>query len=233
MKGFWIILTIVVAGLIGLFFVFNKSEPAPQSNLTSPTEVVPEDHIRGNPNAAVTIIEYGDFQCPACKATYPMLKTLEEEMASNVRIVFRHLPLASIHQHAFAAARAAEAAAAQGKFWEMHDLLYERQEQWSSQANAAAIFKTYAEELALDIAAYEEAVSAKATTDKINSAVSFAFEHQLTSTPTLYLNDQKLEPNPRSYGELKSKVEELIASPTTWLGGRRGQPALVARTLFF
>jgi protein-disulfide isomerase len=85
------------------------------------------DHIQGSAKAAVTLVEYGDYECPYCGQAYPIVKKLQKQMGDQVRFVFRNFPLAEMHPHAAHAAQAAEAAAAQGKFWEMHDMLYERQ----------------------------------------------------------------------------------------------------------
>ena len=103
------------------------------------------EHVLGNPAAPVTVIEYGDFECPYCAAAAPVLKQLVEESDGQVRLVFRHFPLADNHPHALTAALAAEAAAAQGAFWPMHDLLFARQDRLSDVA-----LRAYAEELGLD-----------------------------------------------------------------------------------
>jgi protein-disulfide isomerase len=96
------------------------------TKLTPP--VGPRDHIKGPANAPVTLVEYGDFECPYCGAAYPIVKKVQELLADDLRFVFRHFPLAQIHIHAESAAEASEAAGAQERFWEMHDLLYENQQ---------------------------------------------------------------------------------------------------------
>jgi protein-disulfide isomerase len=103
------------------------------------------EHVLGNPDAPVTVIEYGDFECPYCAAAAPVLRLLVEESDGRVRLVFRHFPLADTHPHALTAALAAEAAGAQGAFWPMHDLLFARQDRLSDVA-----LRAYAEELGLD-----------------------------------------------------------------------------------
>ena len=114
------------------------------------------EHVLGNPDAPVTVIEYGDFECPYCAAAAPVLRRLVEESDGQVRLVFRHFPLADNHPHALTAALAAEAAGAQGAFWPMHDLLFARQDRLSDVA-----LRAYAQELGLDgdrvlgIAAYQ------------------------------------------------------------------------------
>src|SRR6516165_7176279 len=107
------------------------------------------DHVIGAPHAVATVVEYGDFECPNCKQAAPAVKLLLERFAGRVRFVFRHFPLEEVHPHALAAAEAAEAAGGQGKFWEMHDLLFENQSHLKAQH-----LRAYAERLGLDRARY-------------------------------------------------------------------------------
>jgi protein-disulfide isomerase len=107
------------------------------------------DHLLGAPHAPLTIVEYGDFECPNCKQAAPAVKLLLERFAGKVRFVFRHFPLEEVHPHALAAAEAAEAAAGQGKFWQMHDLLFENQSHLKLQN-----LQSYADRLGLDRARY-------------------------------------------------------------------------------
>ena len=211
-KVFWIILAVVITALIGLFVIFNRSDSAQNQATANPSEVTSQDYVRGKPEAKVTLIEYGDFQCPACGNAYPLLKQLEEEYPEQLKVVFRHFPLTSIHPNAFAAARAAEAAGAQGKFFEMHDLIYEKQSEWSSSPQAANFFKQYAEQLGLDVEKYEDDYGSGQTTDRINAAVKLGQDMELSATPTFYLNGEKLDPNPKNYDEFKAKIESALQS---------------------
>src|SRR6266478_5042500 len=113
----------------------------------SPTESV---HIRGNPNAPVTLEEFGDFECPSCKNVATFLDEVVKEYQPSVRVIFRNFPLA-MHQHSRDAALAAEAAGLQGRFWEMHDMLFREQVVWSSASDAGTLFDSYAETLGLDL----------------------------------------------------------------------------------
>ena len=105
--------------------------PRTSNSTQAPTLTLPvsdrRDHIRGNQSAAVTLVEYGDFECPHCGQAYLVLGELMDQVGDQLRLVFRHFPLAQIHPHAELAAEAAEAAGAQGQFWEMHDMLFENQ----------------------------------------------------------------------------------------------------------
>ena len=116
----------------------------PQAQLTVPV-VADRDHIQGPDGAPVTLVEYGDYECPYCGAAYPVLKEIQSQMGDGLRFVFRNFPITSSHPHAEKAAEAAEAASAQGRFWEMHDHLYEHQEQLRGEhlhANAQALGRT-------------------------------------------------------------------------------------------
>src|SRR5690606_2501503 len=116
--------------------------------------VVLSEHIKGTPDASVTLTEYADFQCPACGQFHSIMKTVEERYGDRLAIEFKHFPLTSIHPYAMPAAKAAEAAGVQGKFFEMHDKLFEDQAAWSQSGTPQVFFNKYAEELGLDVALF-------------------------------------------------------------------------------
>ena len=119
------------------------------SELTSPVSA--RDHAQGTENAPLTLVEYGDYQCPYCGAAYPVVKQVQKALGKKLRFVFRNFPLTQMHPYALVAAEAAEAAALQGKFWEMHDLLFERQQLLEPEALAL-----WAQELGLDLEQFEK-----------------------------------------------------------------------------
>ena len=141
-----------------------------------------ESHFTGPADAPVTVIEFGDFECPACGALHPILQHVKENN-SEVKFVYRHFPLTSIHPRARPAALAAEAAAAQGKFFEYHDQLYENQSQLGDQD-----FITHAEAIGLDVAAFEQALADGVGEDAVQQDVSDSAALGLRSTPTLFVN---------------------------------------------
>jgi len=142
------------------------------------------EHVLGNPDAPVTVIEYGDFECPYCAAAAPVLRQLVEESDGEVRLVFRHFPLAGNHPHALTAALAAEAAGAQGAFWPMHDVLFARQDRLSDVA-----LRAYAEELGLDgDAVVGEA--AQAFADKVAADFEQGLEDEVAGTPTVIVDGE-------------------------------------------
>lgn len=208
-KLFWLILTLSLAGLIGLFALTNQGSDNQVQPAGDIQTVVADDHIRGNAEAPHTLIEYGDLQCPACASMQPIVNRLIEDMPSEVRLVFRHFPLPG-HTNAFAGARAAEAAGAQGKFFEMADLLYERQNQWSSSTNVLnQFFRNYAQELGLDGEKFNADYNSQATTSRINRDITSGNELGVSSTPTFYLDGKPIQSS-ANYETFRRTVEEAM-----------------------
>lgn len=170
------------------------------------------DWKKGNPEAEVTLVEYLDFQCPACRAYHPLVKQLVDEYGDRVQFVARHFPIINIHPNAMASGRAAEAAGRQGKFWEMHDKLFELQEEWASVRNPEEHFVRYAEELGLDKERFENDYDDGALADKIEDSRLTAASIGVTGTPTFFLNGQRMQ-NPGSYEQFKQLIEEALAAP--------------------
>lgn len=153
------------------------------------------DHVKGSDKNEILFIEYGDFQCPSCGGAYPNVKTLLDEYGEDVTFVFRNFPLTSMHPNALAAAASAEAAGLQGKFWEMHDLLFENQSDWTN-ANTeqrTTIFRGYASALALDMEKFDVDLASKNVTQKINFDMALGKSAGTTATPTFFLNGAKVE----------------------------------------
>ncbi|MCS7054841.1 MAG: peptidylprolyl isomerase [Thermoflexales bacterium] len=163
--------------------------PKPVTCEPVPLNVTTSDHVIGNPQATTTIIEYGDFQCPACAAFHSQMKTWMAAVSDTVRLVFRHFPLPQ-HDKAIPAARAAEAAALQGKFWEMHDLLYEKQSEWAAKplAEITATLKTYAEALKLDVAQFERDLASEAVAARVQRDIDSGKAANVSGTPTIFLD---------------------------------------------
>lgn len=210
--GMWgAIAAVILLSVIGLIKLASISE-APKNTTagtTVPMEITSKDITAGSESAKVTIVEYADFQCPACGAYYPIVKQIKEEYPEDVRVVFRHFPLMQIHRNAFAAHLAAQAAHQQGKFWEMHDMLFETQQDWSEANNASDIFESYAQELGLDMKMYEEAISVGETREFINNQVQGGVDKGVNSTPTFFVNGEKIE-NPRGFDEFKQIIESKL-----------------------
>lgn len=184
----WKIIGVVAVIAIGASIVYSNSV----SNKAN-EGIVFEDHIKGNPDATVTLTEYSDFQCPACGQFFPVVKTLLEEQGDSIQFEYKHFPLITIHPYAVPAAKAAEAAGQQGAFFEMHDKLFENQQIWSKGVNPQSFFNTYAEELGLDVDLFKTHMKASLIEEKIQSEFEEARELGLSSTPTFFLNGKKME----------------------------------------
>jgi len=170
-----------------------------------------EDWVRGNPAAKVILIEYSDLQCPACAFYYPVLKKLEEEFGDKLAVVYRHFPL-PIHQNAKPAAYAAEAAGRQGKFWEMHDLIFESQKEWKDRKDINDVMKGYAQRLNLNTDQFTADFTSKEIREKVEVAYRSAISLGLNSTPTFFLNGKKIS-NPRNYEDFRNVLLQAINEP--------------------
>jgi protein-disulfide isomerase len=154
------------------------------SKLTPP--VGPGDHVLGDSEAPVTLLEYGDYECPYCGRAYLVVKEVLREVSPEVRFVFRHFPLAEVHPHALAAAEAAEAAGAQGKFWPMHAALFENQD-----ALEPADLLAYAEALGLDAARFVRELAAQTHLDKVQADFQSGVRSGVEGTPTFFVNGHR------------------------------------------
>ena len=141
------------------------------------------DHAHGLEDSPYTLVEYGDYECPDCGRLYVTLRDLQKDIASRLRVVFRHYPLSGIHHHAQQAAEAAEAAGVQGKFWEMHSLLFERQ-----QALHTKDLIRYGEELALDVERFRIELKNQTHSDRVRADFVAGVQNGVYRTPGLYLN---------------------------------------------
>jgi protein-disulfide isomerase len=144
------------------------------------------DHIQGSPDAAVTLLEYGDYECPYCGAAYPNIKEVQARAGELLRFVFRNFPITTSHPHAERAAEAAEASAVQGRFWEMHDTLYENQAHLGDYD-----LHGYAEQLGLDVAAFDAELAEGAHLPRIHEDFMSGVRSGVNGTPTFYLNGER------------------------------------------
>lgn len=152
-----------------------------EGQLTPP--VTERDHIAGPDDAPVTLVEYGDFECPFCGMAHPIVKAAQQELGSQLRFVFRHFPLAEAHPHARKAAQAAEAAGAQGNLWEMHDMLYEHQDALESEDLIG-----YAKTLGLDVAQFTRELEAGTYEKRVRDDFRSGVRSGVNGTPTFFVN---------------------------------------------
>jgi protein-disulfide isomerase len=184
---FWKIFGLLAVLLVVLAFVYGNhvSNKANEGiTLTS--------HIKGNPDAVVSLVEYSDFQCPACQAASQVVEDVLAEHEGKIRFEYKHFPLITIHPHALLAARAAEAAGQQGKFFEMHDALFENQANWSTSPSPQVFFNQYAEEIGLNMDTFKTHMRASMLRDEVLKQYDDARTLGLTGTPSFFLNGQKM-----------------------------------------
>ena len=177
----------------------------------SPTESV---HVRGNPNAPVTLEEFGDFECPSCKNLATFLNDLIKEYHPRVRLVFRNFPLA-MHQHARDAALAAEAAGLQGRYWEMHDTLYREQPVWSSSNDARTLFISYAETFGLDLQQFKRDMESEKVRARIESDQARAKSLGVQTAPSLFVDKREMGANDRNPEGVRRLVDAAVKAKSS------------------
>ncbi|MBP6005879.1 thioredoxin domain-containing protein [Candidatus Saccharibacteria bacterium] len=208
---------ILFVGLIGVFgYLIFKGDSNPESTedpasveLTDQQkQALLEGHAKLSEGANINVVEFGDFQCPACKAAEPEIERILGLYGDQINFYFRHRPLMSIHPNAKLAAITSEVAATEDKFWEMHDLLYQRQADWSSLSSTQVIdtFASYGTELGFDTADFRDQILGETGKGNINRDDDLAEELEVNGTPTFFVNGQRLA----SVSELEDKIKSLI-----------------------
>lgn len=218
-RRFMTILVALAIIFVG-FFAFSQRSSDKSSNGSSSAQ--PTNHIEGQGKSGVTLVEYGDYECSACAVYEPVLRQIRTTYAKDIYFQFRNLPLSAVHLNAFAAARAAEAANLQNKFWDMHDALYDpaNWQVWTTSSNAIDLFKVYAQQLGLDAGQFQSDFSS----EKVNSIIqadleAFKKTNQRMATPTFFLNGTFLdnarlvdENNRLSFEKFKTILDAEIAA---------------------
>jgi len=195
---FVIIAAVLAAVAFVVLFAGGRSAPTPNTNqnlLNIPYRAAAgaePPHAHGSPNAPVVLEEFGDFECPPCRRLHPVLKQIETDYSGRVRVIFRQLPLSEMHANALPAARASEAAAMQDRFWEMHNLLYEKQDEWKAKPNARLTFVEYARTLGMDADKFARDMDGEAVYDRIIADGQRANSLGVNGTPTVLLNNREL-----------------------------------------
>jgi len=166
-------------------------------------------HVRGNPDAPVTLEEFGDFQCPPCGSFAGFIEELLKEYDSRLRLVFRNFPLPG-HEHARDAALAAEAAGLQGKFWEMHDTLYREQEAWSKAPNTRELFESYAGTIGLNVDQFKTDMDSDKTRERVDSDRALADFLGVKVTPTLFINNRPVEQKDKNPEGVRAAINAAL-----------------------
>jgi protein-disulfide isomerase len=209
-KQFIAIVIVIVFGLFGILY-FTKDKNTNSGGAQGTSNVAASNHVDGPDDAKVTLLEYGDFQCPACGTFYPLVEKIREEYGDRIKFQFRNYPLVQIHPNAFIASRAAEAAEKQGKFFEMYNLLYKNQQSWTSSSNAGPIFEGYAQQLNLNAEQFKTDMESAGVADIINADVRAGQEAGVNSTPTFFINGKKIDKNPTSEEAFKKLIDDALA----------------------
>lgn len=205
------IAVVTLAIIVGaIFFMSKPSQQSQNIERVTDTQQLIGDAKRSINGATdkVTIVEFADFQCPACGAAHPIVKQILSDYKGKVTYVFRHFPL-PMHKNAVSAAIAAEAAGEQGKFFEYHDLLFNNQKDWGESTNSQELFLSYAEMLQLDTAKFKEALDKKANAERIQTDQDAGIALGVNSTPTFFINGEKI-PGIIQYEEFKQKIDPLL-----------------------
>jgi protein-disulfide isomerase len=208
-KRFWLIILIIIVVFGGALVLTGKHNNSGSSKGT------PSSHVEGQGKDNVRLIEYGDYECPFCEEYYPVVKQVAAQYNDQITFQFRNLPLTQIHPNAFAGARAAEAAALQGKFWQMHDMLYEEQSQWVNSSNPLNVFEGYASSLGLSTTQFDSDYASNKVNSTIQADISaFAKTGLPEATPSFLLNGKHITPNP-SVSSFEQLINNAIKQKTT------------------
>jgi protein-disulfide isomerase len=202
MKNPWVIVAVLAVVLIGGSVWYSGVVTERNNEGVSFTS-----HIKGNAEAAVTLVEYSDLQCPACAAFEPYVKDVMETYGASIRFEYKHFPL-PIHAMAEPAARAAEAAGQQGKFYEFSEKLFAEQATWSVSPNPAGLYLKYAGEMGLDVDLFKRHMNSSLVREKISAEMQEGRSLGVTGTPTFFLNGQKMVIN--SYEDFRAQIEAAI-----------------------
>ena len=207
--GVLLALVLIVAGMAWIGYM--QDHAGDPQELAIP--VSDSDWFQGGKDASVVLVEYSDFQCPACASYFPVMTALEQAYGDKLKIVYRNYPLTQLHPHAQLAAQAAEAAGLQGQFFAMHDLLFGNQKTWSAEADPTNTFIAYAEALKLDVARFTTDLTSDGVKDSIREDVLGRTRANVASTPTFFLNGFKIE-NPQGLDPFKAVIDAALNSTT-------------------
>ena len=195
-KNMWTWGIILVLAIIIISFFVSKGDRTIDPALFADVETFEDGpHLKGNAESGLVLIEYSDFQCPACKAAEPAVSGLNDTFGEQVAVAYRNFPLRSIHPNAQIGAQAAEAAAIQGKFWEMHDLLFENQDEWSKSFNPERYLVEYAETIGLNVDRFRYDLESDVVKDRVNADYDEAVALGLQGTPSFVYDGQAVNFN--------------------------------------
>jgi protein-disulfide isomerase len=170
----------------------SQGSPAQQQQSVAGVPGAEPAHVLGPADAPVRLEEFGDFECPPCGMFHPILQQMKQEFGDKLQVTFREFPLVPTHQHALAAASAAEAAGLQNKFWEMHDLIYDHQADWKKEFDVRPIFEGYAKQIGLDVERYKNDVNGDLVAQRIFQDGKRGHSLGVKGTPTVFMNGREV-----------------------------------------
>lgn len=223
----WIIFGVAIVGLLGGLIAYSRlSNPSADVSSVDTNSIIAAsdqngqiaDHVFGNTDSKVVLVEYGDFQCPSCGGAHPQIKEVTEEYKDKVLFIFRNFPLTTIHPNARAAAGAVEAAGLQGKYWEMHNIVFENQGEWESLSGTQRTdkFTSYAVDLGLNKDTFLKDIAGSNVNQKISFDQALGKKLSVSATPSFYLNGKALDEKVSSSivqgstTELKALLDEAL-----------------------
>ena len=191
----------------GIFFIDSKEKT--KVDVLENMQTIDGGNVLGNPNASIIVVEFADFQCPACAVYSEIMRQVVEQNSERIKYIYKHFPLVSIHSNALNSAYAAEAAAKQDAFFDMHDILYERQSEWEVISNPLEKFKEYALELGLDIEQFKNDYNSDDVKQVVKDDLSYALDLGLDSTPTILINGKQYVGNANA-DEITKAIEKQL-----------------------
>jgi protein-disulfide isomerase len=198
-----------VANMLGIGAAQSESPATSQTATLTPGG----GHFRGPESARLTLVEFGDYQCPSCGAYHPVVQELLRRFPKDLRLEFHHYPLISIHPNAMAASLAVEAAGEQGKYWEMHDLVFDHQEEWSRSPNPEPNFLALANQIGLDPNKFMQSMRSPATQDRVLQDVVRARDAHVEAVPTFFIDGQMVD-RPASLNEFMNVITTRLQGAT-------------------
>lgn len=204
---FIIIAAVLVAAIGAGFLMFRSSQPQPTPTQAGGSAATPNGMIS---KGVISIEEFGDYQCPPCGALHPILKTLKSEYGDRIQIDFRHFPLTQIHNHALEASYAAVAAGLQGKFLEMHNLLYENQSVWSQVGDFRPIVINFAQQIGLDIPRFTRDMDGLQVVTLVSEDTRLANARAVASTPTIFINGHMIPNENLTIEGLRKEINQRL-----------------------
>jgi len=200
----------VVCFLVGGFLFLNAATSVsnqPNTSVTIPF-ITKDDMTTGNIGSKLHLVEYSDFQCPSCLRVYPMLKQLQKDFSTQISVTYRYFPLTTVHKNALLSSSAAYAANKQGRFWEMHDMLFDNQDKWAELDNPKDIFAGYAGSLGLDVDQFKKDLTDPKTAQFLKDQETNDTTIGLTGTPSIFLNGKQITFG--TYDELKTLIKSQL-----------------------